>query len=105
MEYELIEDDEQDQYPVAPFMSYARRRAPEFAERDPIVGDIVHWWSGEKCRAAMVLDDYFTGVPEGSVPPPTYLRVFVPGDHSPEVFCDHDEAKGESTWHWPCGGQ
>lgn len=95
MEYELIEDDEQDQYDPAPFMSYARRRSQEFAQRDPIVGDIVHWWTGERCLAAIVLDMNLAY---------ECVRVLTPASADQDMHCVHSEGKAEGTWHWPCGG-
>lgn len=88
MEFELIEGGRD------AFMSHARKRAQEMAERDPAVGDIVHFWDGSACRAAIVtLDELFL----------TSLAFLMPGETSwrPVHEAEHDEDKGEYTWHWP----
>lgn len=94
MEFELIEEGDT----TAPFMSYARRRAAEKAERDPIVGDTVHYWDGVACRAGLVTQDDLDTI---------QLSFWMPGEIScrPVRQVRHDEGHGDSTWHWPCGGQ
>lgn len=98
MEYELIKDDERDAYPVAPFLNYARARRTDKEERDPLVGDTVHFWNGEHCWVAVVTQDDLFSV---------WLSCMAPGETSlrPVRDVSHDESKAENTWHWPCGGQ
>ncbi|OEJ24299.1 hypothetical protein AS594_07150 [Streptomyces agglomeratus] len=94
MEYELIEADGQDKYDPAPFLSYARRQSVAKAERDPIVGDWVHFWNGERCWAGVVTQDDLDSV---------WLSCVPPGETSFQPIRDvaHDEGRGENTWHWP----
>lgn len=94
MDYQMINDDA---YDVTPFLSYARQRSADRAERDPIVGDTVHFWDGERCLAAFVTqDDLYT----------VWLSCLAPGETSVRPVRDvrHDESKGTASWHWPCGG-
>ena len=98
MDYELIKPDAQDKYDSASFLNYARARRTDKEERDAVIGDSVHLWDAEACRAAIVTDD-----PElDSV----WLSFLMPGETSwrPVKDVRHDETKGEMTWHWPCGG-
>lgn len=101
MDYELIKPDAQDAYDPAPFLNYARARRTDKEERDPLVGDTVHWWQDGGCVAAVVTGQDWTaeGVRE-------FLTVFPPRS-LPGYLAEsapHDETKGEMTWHWPCGG-
>ena len=100
MEYELIQSDKDDAYDVTPFLSYARARSQDRAERDPIVGDVVHLWNG-RCFAALVVDE------GGAWDAPTVdVYAFTLDGGLGHAGCQHDEAKVEShSWHWPCGGQ
>jgi hypothetical protein len=77
------------------FVSYARTRAAEQEERDAVVGDIVHFWNGENCRAAIVVA---TGDLAGD---PETLHVFQPGERDGEALAVHDETRTENTYHWP----
>lgn len=97
MDYELIKPDEKDAYDPAPFISYARARRTDKAERDPIVGDWVHFWTGEECWAALVTKDELATV---------RLSCVAPGETSWRPVRDvfHSETKAECSWHWPCGG-
>lgn len=100
MEFELIEEGDT----TAPFMSYARRRAAERAERDPIVGDTVHYWHDQngRCRAAVVVDVLDTSFDEPcAVDLLGFQRDGTVG--IPDV--PHAEEKHHHTFHWPCGGQ
>lgn len=78
--------------------SMARWRQQAKVMRSPEVGDIVHFWHGEKatCFAAMVMEtDSFTDDAE--------IRVHVPYKAFQDWRSAHDEGKGDETWHWPCG--
>ena len=97
MEYELIQSDKDDAYDVAPFLSYARARSQDRAERDPIVGDTVHVWFGGACRAAIITqDDVDTWC----------VSFLMPGETSwrPAREVPHSEDRKGLSWHWPCGG-
>lgn len=97
MDYELIKPDEDDAYDPAPFISFARRRQADKAERDPDVGDVVHLFLGG-CHAALVRRDDLDTVSLYAIP--------IEGD-LPPAYRDgirHSEAKEYDTWHWPCGG-
>lgn len=85
------------------YLNYARIKREAKAARSPEVGDIVHAWTGETCRAAIVMETDSFG--DGAL-----LRVHVPKYRDPGggMFADleapHDEDKEFSdTWHWPCG--
>lgn len=94
MEFELIKTGELGE----DFFSYARQRAVELAERDPVVGDTVHVWFEGACRAAIITQDDLD----------TWCVSFLmPGETSwrPVREVSHDETKGGMSWHWPCGGQ
>lgn len=92
MEFELITDQDT-------WFSQSRALRAAKEERDAIVGDAVHLWDGMACRAAVVTDD-----PELDS---LWVSFLMPGETSWRPVRDvrHDEAKGEMTWHWPCGGQ
>lgn len=100
MDYQIIEPEERDAFPVAPFLSYARQHVSDKQDRDADVGDVVHFWDmvDARCRAAVVTQDDLRTVE---------LSYFVPGlailQCKHEV--PHDETKGGPSWHWPCGGQ
>ncbi|WP_327719870.1 hypothetical protein OG381_34345 [Streptomyces sp. NBC_00490] len=98
MDYELIKPDEQDRYDPAPFLNYARARRTDKDERDPDVGDWVHYWTGDECWAALVTrDDLFS----------VWLSCVAPGETSLRPVRDvpHIEGtKAQGSWHWPCGG-
>lgn len=84
------------------FVSYARTRAAEQEERDPVVGDIVHLWhAGEgRCQPALVLraDDTQHEFDDDLI---VTLRVFTPqGDETAHAVL-HDEKRSGGTWHWP----
>lgn len=84
----------------------ARRAAEEAAALKefkktlaPTVGDIVHFWGGEKCRAALVMEaeDHLAT-----------LRVHIPNASFQDWTVDHDEEgwkfdQGDPmySWHWP----
>ncbi|TXS35076.1 hypothetical protein EAO77_37915 [Streptomyces sp. t39] len=79
------------------FLSYAREQQRAKAETDPDIGDVVHLWHGNACRAAIVTADDLT----------TWsLSFLMPGETSWRCIAEveHDEGKGDNTWHWPCGG-
>lgn len=99
MDYEMIKPDERDKYDPAPFLSYARLRSTELAERDPDIGDIVHLWLGGPCHAAIVRRDDLDTVSLVAFP--------VEGDLPPAYRngIRHSEKKVYDTWHWPCGGR
>jgi hypothetical protein len=80
------------------FLNYARIKRDARAARSPEVGDIVHWWDVEDatCRAAMVMETESFG--DGAL-----LRVHIPHEAFQDWQCDHDENKGDGTFHWPCG--
>lgn len=104
MDYELIKPDADDAYDPAPFLSYARRRAAELAERDPVVGDHVHYWDGERCVAAMVTELDWDASPT-IIAMPVWLTIFpsrgqLPGATVDPVSYDGGKAAG-NTWHWP----
>jgi hypothetical protein len=103
VDYELIKPDKDDAYDPAPFLNYARARRTDKEERDPNVGDIVHFWDDHRarCLAAIVTVDDLTTVS---------LTLFMPPGEEwgadRAVRAKHDEGKGDiNTFHWPCGGQ
>lgn len=107
MDYELIKPDEKDAYDPAPFLSYARARRTDKEERDPDIGDSVHFWDmvDAKCRAAVV------GDLDGPIGGPDRADLMVirfdldKGMHwAQELDISHDETKTGPSWHWPCGG-
>lgn len=100
MEYELIEHDGLDAYDPAPFLSYARARTADKQDRDPDVGDVVHFWDmvEARCLAAVVTQDNLRTVE---------LTVWPPGEGFRSIRereVAHDETKTGPSWHWPCGG-
>jgi hypothetical protein len=100
VDYELIPLDEKDPaYNRTPFLSYARARRTDKEERDPDVGDSVHFWDmvEARCRAAVVTQDDLRTV---------WLNYLMPGETSWRCVRDvpHDETKTGPSWHWPCGG-
>lgn len=83
--------------PSTAYMNYARIKRETKAARPPEVGDIAHWWDGEHCRAAMVMETESFG--HGA-----WLRVHIPNKPFEDWQSDHDEAKETAdSWHWPCG--
>lgn len=96
MDYELIEPDQT--HDAGAFISYARARRTDKQERDADVGDIVHFWDGECCSAALVLRDQWDSVCLSVVRPKAEGGTLEYG-HVP-----HSEGKLHETWHWPCGG-
>lgn len=99
MDFEKIEDEERDQYPIAPFLSFARAQSTAKAERDAGIGDAVHLWNG-RCYAALVVDE------GGAWDAPTVdVYAFTLDGGLGHANCPHDESKAKDhTWHWPCGG-
>jgi hypothetical protein len=98
VEFELIKDDEGPVSMGDQFFSYARSQRAAKEGRDADVGDVVHLWHNSACRAAIVTADDLT----------TWsLSFLMPGETSWRPICEveHDEAKADNTWHWPCGGQ
>jgi hypothetical protein len=105
VDYELIKPDET--HDAGAFMSYARQRRTDKQQRDPDVGDTVHFWDmvDAKCRAAMVGDI------NGPLGGPGLADLAVlnfdldKGLHwGQELDVAHDETKTGPSWHWPCGG-
>lgn len=100
MDFQIIEPEERDAFPVAPFLSYARQHTTALQNRDADVGDVVHFWDfvEARCRAAVVTQDDLTTV---------QISYLMPGE--PALQCEreipHDETKGGPSWHWPCGGR
>lgn len=93
MDYELIKTDG-----TAGFLNYARARQLSKAERDPLVGDWVHFWTGEACWPAVVTRDDLNTV---------WLSCIAPGETSwrPVQDVPHiEDVKAQGSWHWPCGG-
>jgi hypothetical protein len=93
-------EEAEDLYPLTPFMDFAtkdqpinlvRERQLALAEREACLGDIVHFWTGADCRAAIVVD---------LVDDEETLHVFWPGQEDSEVTCIHDERRSVCTWHW-----
>ena len=97
MDYEVLEADATD---AASFLSYARTRRSDKADRDADVGEAVHFWDmvDARCRAAVVTQDDLDTV---------QLTYLMPGEATlyPEREVPHDETKTGPSWHWPCGGQ
>ena len=79
------------------FMSYARLQQEAKAATPAGVGDIVHYWDGDACVAAMVTE---AGMFEGEG---DYLAIFQPRQQPgcTAIAIAHDEDKGRDTWHWP----
>lgn len=80
------------------YLSYARAKR-ELKENQPAsIGDIVHFWDGEQCRAAIVMEvETFSHA--------ATLRVHVPHEAFQDWHVDHEEGKGPNSWHWPEGDQ
>jgi hypothetical protein len=80
------------------FLNYARIKKMAREERSPEIGDIVHFFEGDHaaCRAAIVME--VEAFSDGA-----NLRVHIPRGPFQDWQADHDEAKGDDTWHWPCG--
>jgi len=81
------------------FLNYARIKREAREARSPEVGDIVHFWHGEKatCFAAMVMEVESFGHL-------ATIRVHVPHKPFEDWTVDHDETKErDECWHWPCG--
>jgi hypothetical protein len=100
VDYELIKPAELGSYDPAPFLNYARARRTDKEERDPNVGDIVHFWGDveARCRASIVLED-------DPMEDEVSLRVMAPHAKDQDLCgVSHSETKAEGTWHWPCGG-
>ena len=79
------------------FISHARVRSAARLERDPLIGDIVHYWDGDvlACQAAIVVsvDDFG---------PEISLTVFEKDGGTTAVHgVEHDEGREEDSWHWP----
>jgi hypothetical protein len=99
VEFELIKDGDGPVSMGDGFFREARVRSQEMQDRDPIVGDMVHFWDGSACRAAVVTQDDLDTV---------CLTAYMPDGPDPLVRhadVEHDEAKCEDTWHWPEMGQ
>lgn len=78
----------------AVFMAKLARKAK--ARATPGVGDVVHWWDGQRCVAAIVVE---TAMFEGES---DVLTTFPPdGGFMAQGVGQHDEDKAVSTWHWP----
>jgi hypothetical protein len=92
MDYEISPDEDR-----GSFISHARVRSAARTERDPLVGDMVHYWDPDvlACQAALVIaqDDFS---------PEISLTVFEKaGGTATAHGVEHDEDRGEDTWHWP----
>lgn len=92
MEFELIDPDQKH------FLSYARKRAEEMRERDPIVGDVVHYMEegDPECLAAVVIKVHFD-YDEVAVD----LLIHGPISDYRERKVEYDEGRGNGYWHWP----
>ena len=92
-------------YDRTPFLNYARARRTDKDERDPIVGDVVHFWDDvtAKCMAATVVDTVWETDGQHS----ECLHVLDPDRAEARWLhaIPHSEPKKPLTWHWPCGGQ
>ncbi|MFC5799111.1 hypothetical protein [Streptomyces formicae] len=100
MEFELIDPEQQT------FFSHARAQRAAKEERDPVIGDIVHFWDDGACRAALVLDTDGQALVDGkAVQYLDCLRIMRPTKGDEERWCAHDETKAVRSWHWPCGGR
>ena len=98
-----------DQHPFADFADvevvesqentpWANRLRQQMKANTPAsVGDIVHFWDGDACVAAMVTE---TGIFEDEG---DYLTLFQPrqqpGYSAAGIL--HREDKGRDSWHWP----
>lgn len=89
MDYEISPEEDR-----GSFISHARVRSAARLERDPIVGDTVHFWDETACRAAIVTQDDLDTV---------WLAHLMPGETSwrPVRDVPHSEAKDGLSWHWP----
>lgn len=77
------------------YISYVRAQR-EFKNKTPAsLGDIVHFWYGTGCAAAIVVETE-------ALTHAVTLHVFIPHEASQHWHCDHDELKADKdTWHWP----
>lgn len=91
MEFELIGEEQQG------FFSYARAQRKARERQDPDVGDMVHYFHKDACRAGVVTQDDLTS---------WQLAFLMPGEYAWRAVreAQHDESKKDGTWHWPCGG-
>lgn len=82
------------------YLNYARIKREARAARSPEVGDIVHFWAGGPCRAAIVMETE-------SFSDAATLRVHIPNEPFQDWHVGHNEDKAsegdEFSWHWPCG--
>jgi hypothetical protein len=84
------------------YTSYASTRAKILKLTQAGIGDMVHFWNGERCRAALVIEADEVDSDEDITPERKWLlRVFVPGFEGQDVATPHDEDKARTTWHWP----
>jgi hypothetical protein len=95
VEYEISTDEDR-----GSFISHARVRSAARTERDPLVGDIVHYWddNAAACRAALVFGLQDVSFDE---PPTADLYVFQRSGHRDALDVPHMEARHHHTWHWP----
>jgi hypothetical protein len=75
------------------YMSYARAKQ-EFKRGTPAtIGDVVHFWDGERCRAGMVAEiEMYSHA--------CTIHVFIPNEACQWWHADHSEEKETNTWHW-----
>lgn len=79
------------------FLESAQRAARE--KTPPDVGDVVHWYDERgACRAAIVMETE-------ALSHNCELRVHIPHEPYADAYADHDEARSDNTWHWPCKGE
>lgn len=76
------------------FLTYVQAKQ-QFKKNTPAtIGDVVHFWDGEQCRAAMVAE---TEAYSHAVT----IHVFIPREACQWWHADHSEEKDVlNTWHW-----
>jgi len=76
------------------FLTYVKAKQEFKRNTPPTIGDVVHFWDGQRCMAAMVAEtEQYTHA--------CTAHVFVPREACQWWHVDHDEAKEtDNTWHW-----
>lgn len=75
------------------FISYARAKREALENTPATLGDVVHFWDGDRCRAAVVIEtETFTDA--------CTLQVFIPHEAAQCWVVDHNEDKVPESWHW-----
>jgi len=75
------------------YMSYVRAKQEYKRNTPATIGDVVHFWDGERCRAGLVAEiESYTHA--------CTIHVFIPNAACQWWHVDHSEEKAVNTWHW-----